>query len=70
MNSCQDSQLTGAVIGAAASLMNNPKVAARMGIYLRKLQNNGAFGNFVDNSLIGQAVRQFLLQSGRLPEEE
>jgi len=61
---------TGAVVGAAVSLLNNPKVAARMGIYLRKLQNNSLFGNFVDNSTIGHAIRQFLLQSGRLPTEE
>lgn len=57
---------TGMAIGAAASMLNNPKILSGLAIYLRNLQNQGLVGNLLDNNQLAAALRQLAIQSGRL----
>ena len=60
--------IKGAVLGGLAGMLNNPRGAASLAITLRDLENKGLLGNLLDNNLVWPALRQGLLQSGRLEE--
>lgn len=56
----------GAAGGAFMSMIEHPKVKARLAIKLKELQDAG-FGNLVDQNLIPTLIQQGLWQTGRLP---
>lgn len=61
--------IPGSVIGAGSWLMDNPQLKAKIALDMYKAQQLGLLGHFMDNGTLPFMIRQGLLQSGRLAQE-
>ena len=60
----------GAMTGAGTSFLELPRTKANLALRLHKIRNPGSFLGFADNNPWLTAIRQGMVQTGRLPQEQ
>ena len=60
----------GGAVASGLTALGNPKIKPHIAMWLNNIQKQGLAGNMMDNSLLPFMIRQGLMQSGRLSDQQ